>query len=151
MAFGLPQKTITQLKSVFEKYPEITQVKIYGSRAKGHYRRGSDIDLAFFSESEKDLSSTLSWELDDLPSPYLFDLVNYNTLNESPLKEEIDKYGKGFYNKTTETSLSYSKKKSLHKQKSFLKQDSFPQQKALSEQKLFLQKQKIQQYRNIQN
>ena len=142
MAFGLPQKTITQLKSVFEKYPEITQVKIYGSRAKGHYRRGSDIDLAFFSKSEKDLSSNLSWELDDLSSPYLFDLVNYNTLNESPLKEEIDKYGKGFYNKTTETSLSYSKKKSLHKQKSFLKQDSFPQQKALSEQKLFLQKQK---------
>ena len=109
---------------------------------KGHYRRGSDIDLAFFSESEKDLSSNLSWELDDLPSPYLFDLVNYNTLNESPLKEEIDKYGKGFYNKITETSQSYSKKKSLHKQKLFLKQDSFPQQKVLSEQKLFLQKQK---------
>ena len=99
MSFGLSQKTITQLKSVFKKYPELIQVKIYGSRTKGHYRRGSDIDLAFFSESDKDLSPNLSWELDDLPSPYLFDLVNYNTLNNSLLKEEIDKYGKTLYKK----------------------------------------------------
>ena len=100
MSFGLPQKTITQLKSVFKKYPEITQVKVYGSRATNHYRRGSDIDLAFFSKSDRDLSSNLSWELDDLPSPYLFDLVDYNTLNESRLKEEIDRYGKVLYKKS---------------------------------------------------
>ena len=105
MTFGLPQKTIAQLKNVFKNHPEITQVKIYGSRAMGHYRKGSDIDLAFFSESKKDLSSNLSWELDDLPSPYLFDLVNYNTLKESLLKEEIDKYGKVFYKKKNLTFL----------------------------------------------
>ena len=99
MSFGLPQKTITQLKSVFKKYPEVTQVKIYGSRVTDHYRRGSDIDLAFFYESERDLSSNLSWELDDLPCPYLFDVVNYNKLDESPLKQEIDKYGRLLYKK----------------------------------------------------
>ena len=101
MSFGLPQKTITQLKSVFKKYPEVTQVKIYGSRVTDHYRRGSDIDLAFFYESEKDLSSNLSWELDDLPCPYLFDVVNYNGLDESPLREEIDKNGRLLYKKDT--------------------------------------------------
>ena len=57
MPFGLNQKTINQLNSVFQKYPEINQVKIYGSRAVGSYRKGSDIDLAFFSESKEDLSS----------------------------------------------------------------------------------------------
>lgn len=103
MAFGLSQKTIAQLKTVFKKYPEINQVKIYGSRTRGYYRRGSDIDLAFFSESENDLSSNLSWELDDLPSPYLFDLVNYNILSESPLKQEIDKYGRVLYKKSIKT------------------------------------------------
>lgn len=103
MSFGLSKKTITQLKGVFKKYPEITYVKIYGSRATNHYRRGSDIDLAFFFESDKDLLSNISWDLDDLPSPYLFDLVNYDTLSESPLKEEIDKYGKIFYRKTQKT------------------------------------------------
>lgn len=120
MAFGLPQKTITQLKSVFKNHPEITQVKIYGSRARDYYRKGSDIDLAFFSESEKDLSSKLSWELDDLPTPYLFDLVNYNTLNDSPLKEEIDKYGKVFYRKSAEVYSSLNQEKSLSKKQPFL-------------------------------
>ena len=100
MSFGLPQKTIAQLKSVFKKYPEITQVKIYGSRATGSYRRVSDIDLAVFAEPKKYLLSSVSWDLDELPSPYFFDLVNYNTLNNSPLKEEIDRYGKVFYRKT---------------------------------------------------
>ena len=99
MVFGLPQKTIAQLESVFKKYPEVNQVKIYGSRVTDHYRKGSDIDLAFFSESKRDVSSNLSWDLDDLPCPYLFDVVNYSTLGDSPLKEEIDKYGKVLYKK----------------------------------------------------
>ena len=119
MSFGLPQETIVQLKSVFKKYSEITQVKIYGSRVTGYYRNGSDIDLAFFSESRKDLSSNLSWELDDLPSPYTFDLINYNTLKAGPLKEEIDKYGKIFYKKSNKAHLP-TQEKSLLKKQSFL-------------------------------
>ena len=120
MSFGLSQKTISQLISVFKKYPELTQVKIYGSRVKGHYRRGSDIDLAFFSESEEDLSPNISWELDDLPTPYLFDLVNYNILNNSPLKEEIDKYGKILYRKSAGIPSSLNQKKSFLKKQTFL-------------------------------
>ena len=119
MSFGLPQKTITQLKSVFKKYPELTQVKIYGSRVTNIYRRGSDIDLAFFSESEKDLLPNLSWELDDLPSPYLFDLVNYNTLNDSPLKQEIDRYGKVLYKKSSKVRSSVVQEKPLLKKQPF--------------------------------
>ena len=99
MSFGLSQKTIAQLKSVFKRYPEITQVKIYGSRARGDYEKGSDIDLAFFSKSEKGLSSKLLWDLDELPTPYLFEVVNYNKLNADYLKQEIDKHGKPLYKK----------------------------------------------------
>ncbi len=104
MDFGLQEKTIKQIQSVFKKYSEIDQVKIYGSRAREDYHRGSDIDLAFFSESAEDLSSRLSWELEELPLPYLFDIVNYRTLKKGYLKKEIDKYGKLFYIKTTSTS-----------------------------------------------
>ena len=93
MPFGLAQKTIKQLNSVFQKYPEIKKVKIYGSRARGDYKKSSDIDLAVFAESKEDLSSRLSWELDELPTPYLFDVVNYNALNKKPLQKEIDQQG----------------------------------------------------------
>ena len=45
MQFGLKQTTIDKINSVFEKYPDVEQVIIYGSRAKGNYRNGSDIDI----------------------------------------------------------------------------------------------------------
>ena len=122
MSFGLPQKTINQIRGIFKKYPEVNQVKIYGSRAKGHYRRGSDIDLAFFSKSKKDLSSSLFWELDDLPCPYLFDLIDYNKLHkQSSLKEEIDRYAKVLYKRgrflfseKTSRNKNYLLEKKIH-------------------------------------
>ena len=102
MLFGLNQKTIDQLNSVFQKYSQIKQVKIYGSRVREDYRKGSDIDFVFFTdESKEDLSPRLSWELDELSTPYLFDVVNYTLLNAS-LKKEIDQYGKVFYTKAQE-------------------------------------------------
>ena len=97
MPFGLNQKTIQQLKEVFRKYPEISQVKIYGSRATGDHSRGSDIDLAFFSDSKKDLSPLISRDLNELPTPYLFDVVDYNHLGRGPLKKEIDGFGRTLY------------------------------------------------------
>ncbi|MDE0150988.1 MAG: nucleotidyltransferase domain-containing protein [Bdellovibrionales bacterium] len=96
-SFGLPKKTIQQIRDLFAKYPEIRLVKIYGSRSTGNYKAGSDIDLVFYSESDKDLSARLSWELDELPTPYLFDIFNYNNL-EPASQKEIDKYAKSFIN-----------------------------------------------------
>jgi predicted nucleotidyltransferase len=45
MKFGLSNATLEKFHSVFSKYPEIEEVLIYGSRAKGNYREGSDIDI----------------------------------------------------------------------------------------------------------
>jgi predicted nucleotidyltransferase len=88
---GLDAKTLNLIKSCFEKYPEIVWVKIYGSRAKGHYGRGSDIDLAF--GSPVDYSARLLGELDNLPLPYLFDVTRYESLKNQALKEHIDRVG----------------------------------------------------------
>ena len=51
MEFGLNQETINKINSVFEKHPEIDNVIIYGSRAKGNFKRGSDIDLSMFGNN----------------------------------------------------------------------------------------------------
>jgi predicted nucleotidyltransferase len=82
---GLEAKTLQLMESCFKKYPDISWVKIYGSRAKGNYQRGSDIDLAF--SSSKNYSAKLLGELDNLPLPYLFDVTHYETLKHSALKE----------------------------------------------------------------
>lgn len=99
MSFGLSEKTMALLKSVFKKYPAISQVKIYGSRAVGDYERGSDIDLVFFFDTKEDLSSRLSRDLDELPTPYLFDVVNYDQLEAGYLKREIDQKARVLYKK----------------------------------------------------
>ncbi len=99
MEFGLSEKTIKLICNLFSNYPEITKVKVYGSRSMDNYKRGSDIDLAFFADTDKILTGKLLTELDELPTPYLFDVTDYFRLNNSSLKDHIDRNGKTIYSK----------------------------------------------------
>lgn len=92
--FGLPEKIITELLEYFKNKPEIEKVVIYGSRAKGTYKNGSDIDFAVWTNNE---ISGIAAELDELPTPYMFDVTNYKTLSHENLKKSIDKDGIEFY------------------------------------------------------
>lgn len=94
--FGLPERTINELIEYFKTKPEIEQVKIFGSRAKGTYRNGSDIDFAIWTDEHKHFSRFLG-ELDDLPTPYTFDLIDYKTLSHEGIKNSIDRDGVIFY------------------------------------------------------
>ncbi len=47
MPFGLPKETIEQICCVLKNHPQVETVLLYGSRAKGNYKNGSDIDLTF--------------------------------------------------------------------------------------------------------
>ncbi len=97
--FGLPQNTITEVQAIFTKYPSIEEVIIYGSRAKGDYKKGSDIDLTLKgSVANAELSNIID-ELDESYIPYLFDVSIYNLLQSDSLKEHINSVGKVFYKK----------------------------------------------------
>jgi predicted nucleotidyltransferase len=93
--FGLNEHTITLIADCIRRFPEIVWVKIYGSRAKGDYQRGSDIDLAF--SSPVDCSAELHEALDELPTPYQFDVTHYETLRHEKLKAHIERVGVVFY------------------------------------------------------
>ncbi len=94
--FGLPEKTINEIKKLLSKYPQIKEIKIFGSRAKGNYKPSSDIDLALFGNIDDKLLRHIAFELDELPTPYQFDLLNYSDINNENLKNSIDKFGKNF-------------------------------------------------------
>ena len=49
MTFGLSDATIEKIRSVFARYPQVEKAVLYGSRAKGTFRNGSDIDLSLFA------------------------------------------------------------------------------------------------------
>ena len=102
LKFGLKLTTIDKINGVFRLHPEIEKVVIYGSRAKGNYRPGSDIDITLFGENvTRDTLSKLDWEIDELNTPYLFDISIYTKLNAPSLQEHIDRIGQVFYIKET--------------------------------------------------
>lgn len=93
--FGLSPETLAAITTCLQQYPEIAWVKIYGSRAKGNYERGSDIDLAFSGPTN--CAADLLETLDNLPTPYLFDVTHYDSLKHRGLKEHIDRVGVEIY------------------------------------------------------
>ncbi len=94
--FGLQERTINELLDFFKSVPGVEKVMIYGSRAKGTYRNGSDIDFAVWT-NDCNTTSRIKWGLEELPTPYMFDVTDYKTLTHEGLKNSIDKDGKLFY------------------------------------------------------
>ena len=98
MKFGLDDKTLEQIRAVFVKFPEIKKVVLYGSRAKGNYKPGSDIDPTI-KNSTLGLTklNAVRSALDDLSTPYTFDLSTYEQITSAELIEHIDRVGVVFY------------------------------------------------------
>ena len=98
MKFGLSDRVIKELQEVFYRHPSISKVLIFGSRAKGNYREGSDIDLAALG-SGLDYAQLLKIlaEIDDLELLYSVDLLDYSKTINTPIGEHIDCVGQVFY------------------------------------------------------
>lgn len=97
-SFGLPQRTITELLKYFRTKPEIEKVVIFGSRAKGNYKNGSDIDFAIWTDNHKTFFR-YAGELDELPTPYKYDVIDFKELSHEGMIKNINQYGKLFYEK----------------------------------------------------
>ena len=94
MKYGLEISTIEKICSVLNQFPSIDKAVLYGSRAKGTYKKGSDIDLCLFGEGiDQILLYRLEESLDDLLLPYQFDLLAYNSLSNIDLIDHIDRIG----------------------------------------------------------
>lgn len=98
LKFGLTISTIEKIHSIFSAHPGIQEVIIYGSRAKGNYQKGSDIDLAIVGKSVN-LSELLKIEneLDDLLLPYKIDISLIHKIENMDLIDHINRVGMVFY------------------------------------------------------
>ncbi len=104
MKFGLQQSTINKINEVFEKQAIVDEVVIYGSRAKGNYRNGSDIDITLKGNNISfEILSKISSEIDDLNTPYMFDISIFATLISPEFIDHINRVGQIFYKKRTES------------------------------------------------
>ena len=98
MKFGLSDTVIKELQDVFRHYENIEKVLIFGSRSKGNFRAGSDIDLAVIGKGI-DYNQLLSilCEIDDLELLYSVDLLDYQKKKGTPIGDHIDRVGQIFY------------------------------------------------------
>lgn len=96
--YGLSLPDQEKIRGVLRSFPEVEEAVIFGSRALGNFKKGSDIDLALKGPIDPSLMARLRARLEEeLPLPYFFDVVVYRDIASPDLKEHIDKYGLGFY------------------------------------------------------
>lgn len=98
--FGLYPNSYKQLLSIFQKYENIEKVIIYGSRAKGNYREGSDIDFTLIGNLNYDDILKLKHEFEESTIPYLIDISIFSDLQSESLIDHINRVGKIFYNRS---------------------------------------------------
>ena len=101
MKYGLSEQTLQKIYDVFVRYPQIEEVVLYGSRARGDYKNGSDIDLTLHGGDTltHTILSQIANDLDDQLLPYTIDLSIFKKIRNPDMIEQIERVGVVFYKK----------------------------------------------------
>lgn len=87
--FGFKKGDMDIIVGAVSKFPDIIKAAIFGSRAKGTYKPGSDVDIAIWSSSDESTGPLTGILNDETPLPYKFDVVNYDRTSNEDLKAQI--------------------------------------------------------------
>ncbi len=101
MKYGLSDETVQKIHSVFAQYPQVEEAVLYGSRARGDYKNGSDIDLTLQGDDTltHTVLSKIAIDIDDLLLPYTIDLSIFTKISNADLLIQIKHAGITFYKK----------------------------------------------------
>jgi predicted nucleotidyltransferase len=104
MPYGLQGRDMLHILESARSFPEISQLVLFGSRAKGNYKTASDVDLAIKGPSVSyDTAVKLADVLnEEKPLPYFFDVIHYESITEPRLIEHIDRVGVVLYSREPE-------------------------------------------------
>ncbi len=98
MNHGLSPATVDRIQGVLTRYPEVEKALLYGSRAKGTHRPGSDIDLTLCGSGlNHTILTRIDNEMDDLLLPYQIDLSLMSSLKHQALLDHIGRVGAVLY------------------------------------------------------
>jgi len=91
---GISSADLSVIIRIIGSFPAIEQARIFGSRAIGNHKPGSDIDICIFGVNlSYDTSLQLKSSFEETPLPYFFDIVNYDKIINPELKQHINQHG----------------------------------------------------------
>ena len=94
MNSGLDAGVVERIRGVLTQFPELEKAVLYGSRAMGTFKPGSDIDLTLLGPAlTPDLLASISIALDDLLLPLTMDLSLFDSLDNRELRDHIERVG----------------------------------------------------------
>lgn len=101
--FGLPYQTLAEIRHILSDFPALEKAILYGSRATGKYRPGSDIDLTLIgAQLDLDILGKIRTRLEESSIPYQVDLSLWDALEHPALREHIERVGVLFYERHPE-------------------------------------------------
>lgn len=104
---GLSRSTVERIQDVLAHFPQVARAVLFGSRAKGAARPGSDIDLALYGEGlDWRVLGRIEDELDDLLLPYNFSLLHHDARTDSEVAAHLARVGLPFYQQEERAAVS---------------------------------------------
>ena len=95
MKYGLTDVSYQKIKNVINKYQNYEFI-VFGSRARGDYKNGSDLDIAIKGEMDDKKQYEILSSFDLLDIPYMIDIIFVNKINKKELIDSIEKEGVKF-------------------------------------------------------
>jgi predicted nucleotidyltransferase len=96
-AFGLIDKSLQILLRIFRNYSAISEVKVYGPRAKVTYSERSDLDFVIMDELDRKTLGEIWMEINSSDFPFTVNLQIWKDIKNVNLKDHIRRVGKVFY------------------------------------------------------
>jgi len=97
--FGIFSESFNLILAVLRRFPQVETGLIFGSRALGTAKKGSDIDLCLKGEK---VTASLAMDIaailnEQVPIPYHFDVLSYSDIDNQALLQHIDRAGIKIY------------------------------------------------------
>ena len=98
-SFGLSEKNFNAILDALRTFPQVEDVLIFGSRVLGNAKNGSDVDLALRGMQVDERTATAVSALlnEALPLPFFFDILVFDSIENTDLREHIEKYGRSLF------------------------------------------------------
>lgn len=95
---GLDRETLKEIHRILYSFPKVKEAVLFGSRAKGCPKKGSDIDIAIIGDTiNLDDISTIMAIFEASLIPFMIDIVDYKEVHNAGLKSHIERVGITIY------------------------------------------------------